>query len=513
MYNINIYSRELNKKEGKKEMKRRVFLLMLIAAMLLASCAAPEESTPTMVPTQEATEALATPEVTPEPTPEPEPDLNDPLIMAGELLNNPRVINGEDLISMAENNGGQFAYIDIKRPSDDGTYFIFAAENDGIWFRRNESLKYDNRNNGQAVLVKFMTDNTDMYRIMLLGNNEMYMQFENGEPYNVNFNNVYMEPYSNFKETDFRLEANKWYWALLAVDNEGFYRSAVWEDGNYENYAYYEDDTNTDDSQWNLVFSVEPHSSMGIMEYFVLDYDSFTDNNIMNDRSAQMDNEGGGEIVDPMPIVEEYLSEPNVLYEDSLDTLPQTGYSNYSDVDEKRPGDGFEFVTGSSTNGFSFLTNLLDVVPESERKDNYSQAVLVNFKTNNPSGLQFNLKGKEMMFISFMNNGEPAYGIMERPEHGMTLLRDVGSNEFMLESDTWYYALIAVNINGKLRFKIWREDAPETTTDITVNIVEMVGQENRSTFAEQPYTLEIWIGNNSQFNLKSFKVMDFSEYK
>jgi len=148
-------------------------------------------------------------------------------------------------------------------------------------------LRYDNRNNGQAVLVKFTTDNTDMYRVMLLGNNEMYMQFENGEPYHVNFGHVFMAMYTEFRESSFTLEAGKWYWALLAVDNEGFYRAAVWEDGNYENNAYYQDYTSTEDGEWNLVFSVESNSSMGLMEYFVLNFDSFTEGSIMYDGPAQ----------------------------------------------------------------------------------------------------------------------------------------------------------------------------------------------------------------------------------
>jgi len=86
---------------------------MLIAAMLLASCSTPQENTATMQPTEEATEAPATPEATAErtPEPEPEPDLNDPLTMAGELLNDTRVINGEDVLSMTENEGGMFSHM------------------------------------------------------------------------------------------------------------------------------------------------------------------------------------------------------------------------------------------------------------------------------------------------------------------------------------------------------------------------------------------------------------------
>ena len=503
------------KHNGKKEriMKRKTILILIAVFMIMVSCSTSQETKVTEAPTEAPTEVV-TSEPTKVPTLEPTPDTNGPMYMASTILYDPQVINGEDTVSMTENTGGMFAFTEVKKPSDDGSYYIFGSGGDGSWFRRNEGLNYGNRHNCQGIMIKFMPNDTDILQFVLMGDNEMYLKFEDGQPYYVNFNNFYQAPYSQYRETNFTLQSDKWYWAIMAVDGEGAYRSVVWEDGNSENNAYCEDHTGVEGGDWNFIMSFGPNQTLFVEEYKIVDFDGFTDMSMSNDDHEGGDSQGDNQQSNPMGIVEAILVEPQVLYQDDLSSLPENGYNNYSDVDEKNPGDGFEFITRDSSNGFTFLTPLLDVVPAGERKDNYSQAVLINFKTNNPTGLQLNLVGQERPFVTFMNGGEPAYGIIERPEFGMTLFRDAGSNEFVLQPDTWYYALMAININGDVRFKIWQEGNPDDNTHIAFHLVEeMVGMENRNVFAEKNWIFEVWIGNNSQLNMKEFKVMDFADYK
>lgn len=64
-----------------------------------------------------------------------------------------------------------------------------------------------------------------------------------------------------------------------------------------------------------------------------------------------------------MRIINDIVVEPQVLYQDDLSSLPERGYTEYPDVDAENPGDGFEFVTKDNSDGFSFFTPLLDIVP------------------------------------------------------------------------------------------------------------------------------------------------------
>lgn len=230
------------------------------------------------------------------------------------------------------------------------------------------------------------------------------MEFVDGKPEFVHVQDFYRAPYSQFRETNLSLENDKWYWAMMAVDGEGQYRSLVWEDGNPANNAFCQEGSRATDNNFNFSMGFGPNMTLNVYEYFIIDFDGFTDMDANQNQGDQnQGDQNQGNMQDSSQIISEILNDVDVLYEDSLNTFPETGYTAYSDVDEKRPGDGFEFITRDSSDGFSFLTPLMDVVPEGHRKDNMCQAVLVAFKTSDPTGVQFNLRAQEAPFMTFMN--------------------------------------------------------------------------------------------------------------
>lgn len=138
------------------------------------------------------------------------------------------------------------------------------------------------------------------------------------------------------------------------------------------------------------------------------------------------------------------------------------------------------------------------------------RTICATFKTSDPTGVQFNLRAQEAPFMTFMNGAQPAFGIIGKEDIGMTLFADQFPTEFMLETDIWYYALIAIDTNSVMRYKIWQEDNPDNNAYYEVKLVDLVDDSQRMKFVEQNWTFEVQMGNNAQFNMKELKVMDFS---
>ncbi len=455
-------------------------------------------------------------------------DYSDPMSMVSTLLNDPGVLGGESTEAMTDNMGGQFGSIDVKEPGDDGSCFQFGAGDDGAWMQLNTRLgDLGNRDNAQAILIKFRPNDTTGLSFNLEGNGEVALTFEDNLPYFSHANDNYSAPYSDYLQTGLTLQSDGWYWALMAFDSNGYYRSLVWEDGNGQNCAYCGEnigDWHGDyrDSDWQFVIGFGANQTLSVQEYYIMDFDSLAQDNIWSgtqgngeqtqnqDNDGQSDDQGGYQ--DPIEMVCDVVSDPQVLYQDDLGSLPEHGYTAYSDVDEKNIGDGFEFITYDGSNGFTFLTPLLDVVPEDERRDNMSQAVLLCFKTTNPEGLQFNLTAEETAFVSFADGGEPAFGIEEQAVLDTMPFGEQTPTGFTLEANKWYYAFVAIDAESNFRCKVWEFGNPDNYTYCQTKLTAYVsGDEERQKFREKDWTFGVQIGYNSRFNLQEFKVLDFAE--
>ena len=505
-------------------MKKKVFILATLSIMLvLAACSpAAEPVEPTVVPAEEiepAEQPVEEQESEPEMEPTPEPE-TDPMDVVRTVLNDPQVIFWEDTPMMDENTGANFGQVAIKQLSEDGSYYQFKSNDDGAYMIGNVNFldTGDFRGDAQAVLLKFQPENVDGLNFTMYAGDmiEVSLNFEGNQPHIVVVNEGYQHPYSDYSPTNLTLQSDKWYWALMAFDANGNYSSIVWEDGKPEEAAYCLENVGDQNDiyknkNWHLTIAFGSNQTFNIQEYSVMDFDGFAewDDSNVSQESEDQDTDQGM-MQDPMAIVNDIIVEPQVLYQDSLDTLPDRGFTEYSEVDTKNPGDGFEFVTGENNDGFSFLTPLLDVVPEGHRKDNMSQAVLIGFKTNNPTGLRFNLAAQNTVSVAFENGGMPDFTILGKPEIDLMSFEDQIPTGFTLEANKWYYAFIAVDIQSNLRSRIWAFDDPDNYASYEIKLVEFCdNDEDRAKYWQQNWNFSVTMGNNSQFNIQDFRVLDF----
>jgi hypothetical protein len=121
---------------------------------------------------------------------------------------------------MTENMGGLFGGIDIKQPGEDGSYFQFAASNNGAWMPYNERLADaggEHRGNTQALLIKFQPEQASNLGFNFIGMGEVAVSFdEQNHPNFVNVQEMNKQPFSDYMPTDLALESGKWYYGLFA---------------------------------------------------------------------------------------------------------------------------------------------------------------------------------------------------------------------------------------------------------------------------------------------------------
>ena len=433
-----------------------------------------------------------------------------------EILENPEEVFHEGVEQMTENMGGQFGFVDVKEPGDG--YFKFSAGEEGAYMPLNTRFKDfggDGRRQ-QAFWMRFKPDPDSNLSFTFIGMAEVVISFEEDGAYC-----TYVQEVMKHKMGDFQLESDKWYNILFATDNDMILRVFVWEDDNFENQMFYEKDLflGMDDlfeSNWELTLGFNANTTLSVSDYSVYIFDSYIQN---PDLSGDSDGETGGSENDQqennnqdvMEIISAIVSEPQVLYKDDLDSLPERGHTAYSDVDAKNPGDGFEFITMENSDGFSFLTPLMDVVPPGERKNNMNQAVLIAFKTDNPLELRFALSAEETVFITFEDNAMPAFGIEGRTDVGMMPFIDQTQSDFVLEDGEWYYAFIAIDTNSEMRVKLWQIDNPDNATNYEVKLAEFGSNDTeREKFLGQNWQFNVKMGFHSQFNMSDFRVLDFA---
>ena len=206
-------------------------------------------------------------------------EMKDPMKMAASILVDPQVkTESQPDTDMGED----FAYVAIKKTSEDGSYVEFGSDDEGAYFGRNELLNYDNRNNNQAVIFRFIPNNTTNLQFTLMNDNEMVLKLEGGgsEPQNVNVHQGLMTAYSDYTDTGFVYQEDACYWALMAVDGNGIYRAMIWQEVNPENKALYQDDTGVTGGDWKWIIGFDANQSLFLFEYMTLDFEQFADMSI-----------------------------------------------------------------------------------------------------------------------------------------------------------------------------------------------------------------------------------------
>ena len=433
-----------------------------------------------------------------------------------EILENPEEVFHEGVEQMTENMGGQFGFIDVKE-SGDG-FFQFSAGEEGAYMPLNTRFKDfggDGRRQ-QAFWMRFKPDPDSNLSFTFMGMAEVVISFEGDGSYC-----TYVQEVIKDKINDFQFESDKWYNIIFATDNDMILRVIAWEDDNFKNQMFYEKDLfiGMDDlfeSNWKLTIGFNPNTTLSVSDYSVYIFDSFVQNpGLPGDSEGETsgsENDQQENSQDVMKIIGAIVSEPQVLYKDDLDSLPERGYTAYSDVDAKNPGDGFEFITMENSDGFSFLTSLMNVVPTGERKDNMNQAVLIAFKTDNPLELRFALSAEETVFIAFEDDAMPAFGLEGRTDVGMMPFIDQTQSYFRLEAGQWYYTFMAVNTKSEMRVRLWQIDNPDNYTNYEVKLAEFGSNDTeREKFLGQNWQFNVEMGNHSQFNMSDFRVLDFDE--
>lgn len=277
-------------------MKKRFFVMAILSVVLFFAACSPAAETvePISVPTEpaeptEPTEQAEQPVEEPaaEPEIEPTPDLTtDPMEVVRTVLNDPQVIFGEDTAMMDENTGANFGQVAIKQLSEDGGYYQFISNDDGAYMIGNVNFldTGEFRGDAQAVLLKFQPEDVNgLYFTMYAGDGcEVSLNFEGNQPHVVVVNEGFQHPYSDYKPTSLTLQNDKWYWALMAFDTNGNYRSIVWEDGKSEEAAYCLENIGDQNDiyknkNWHLTIAFGSNQTFNIEEYSVMDFDGFAE--------------------------------------------------------------------------------------------------------------------------------------------------------------------------------------------------------------------------------------------
>ena len=273
-------------------LKRSVLTAMAILMILGSGACSAQVQKPQITPEQVTAQiSEATPQPvetkpasTPTATPQPTPDMNTELMdVAALYLNDPRVLGGEDTATMTDNMGGMFGAIDIKQPSEDGSYFQFISGDGGAWMPYNTRLLDvgEHRGNTQAFMIKFQSVGLQNLQFNFIGMGEVFVTFSDGNrPSFVNVEEAIKHPYSEYMPSDLTLEADVWYFALFAFDTNGNFRSVIWEDGKTENMAVYEEPLGEQrddykESNWEVVIGLDANSALNVQNYWIMDFEDF----------------------------------------------------------------------------------------------------------------------------------------------------------------------------------------------------------------------------------------------
>ena len=265
-------------------------LIFTIFIFSITACSPSEAATENEVvepaePT-EATEEIAveSPTEEPAPTDEPAPDTNEAQGILDQLLVNPSLVFKENASEMADNEGGQFGFIEIKQFNEAENVFEFTSDSDGAYLRLNTLLDEFDENmeqgSSQGILIKFQPPaNMNSFYFNFYGQNdsEFGVTFSNeSKPSLFIFMEATMEPFDG----ELTLETGKTYYLLLALSSDGKVASAIWEEGNIENISTYIDDfsgrqggENYQNSSRSFAIAFAANDTLKVSEYSIYTFD------------------------------------------------------------------------------------------------------------------------------------------------------------------------------------------------------------------------------------------------
>ncbi len=206
----------------------------------------------------------------------------NPDSIVAEWLNDPEVVFSENVEAMAQNDGGQFGPGATKEFVAEGGLFAFSDDDGGIWTPLNTHLdQYGGMETqgNQAFLIHFQPLPPFSLGFVFMGDNELWVDFwEGGKPSIVWVAETNKGPF----EGNLALEEGGWYYALMAMDRDGNFRSVVWEDGNPENKAWISDALGEREQgdgyknqSWKFIISSNAPMTLNVADYQVMKFSGF----------------------------------------------------------------------------------------------------------------------------------------------------------------------------------------------------------------------------------------------
>lgn len=250
---------------------------MIALLILLAGCSSPTAESPTAAPT----EVPATETAAPEPTATlvPTPDMSERDTVVNQLFVNPSVVFSENQAAMADNDGGQFGYIEGKHYNAEENVFEFTAGGDGGYFGLNTVLPDFGGGFSQGVWMQFQPPESrgEFYINLFNPNDELYINFQyQDRPSFVQFSKAYQDLFQG----DLVLEEGKTYNLVLGLSREGEFIAMIWEQGNLQNQAKYfvnlDDSGNGDvfkDASFKFNLNIANGNTLKVYQYEILTFD------------------------------------------------------------------------------------------------------------------------------------------------------------------------------------------------------------------------------------------------
>ena len=262
-------------------MKKVYFLLTFI--LMLTGCVEPEDS-PLSVSKITYTPIPVEPFIsnTTLPIPTATPGLNnDPMDAVGLVLSDYCTVFTEDYAGIDANSASGFSKANNTQLSEDGASYQFTSRSEETVFsmlKLTESFQNANAGENRAVLIKFMPSKCNSVQFIISGLNQHEIRFDyGGNPILGN-----ETPFSGEYPTTFRMEMNKSYYILIAVDKDSNLRCEIWEDGAAEEMAYYArgyenggEITDAGHLDWELKIMLEPGEWVKLEQYWILSFEEY----------------------------------------------------------------------------------------------------------------------------------------------------------------------------------------------------------------------------------------------
>lgn len=222
-------------------------------------------------------------------------DLEEPDSVVAEWLSDAEIIFAEDASAMAENEGGQFGAGAIKTYNPEENVFTFSDDRGAIWMPLNTYLdQFDGMTIGgnQAMLIKFQPLPPYSLSFNFVSENPFGIDFSAGGTPQVfwaaemkgefragrMWSQDGMERFSG----SLRLEEGGWYYALMAIDNEGNFRSVIWEVGNPDSntsfsgaFAERVQGDSYKNASWQFLVGSPAPMTLNVAEYQVIKFSGF----------------------------------------------------------------------------------------------------------------------------------------------------------------------------------------------------------------------------------------------